>query len=224
MKVWASRRRDDGAALAEAQPVVECASLLELVVVEVTLEGNSRPAKVARLRPIGEPRILAQLLLPKPVKLQGWTFVLSGIEELKQQPGAARGVAQTWVCDFWTPAHAVGFRVKNTFQHGAKLPKSGVRDTSSTRGTLVIGTDFVTPLQRHAICAEVHHHQMSTFLADRLVDCHIEWMSDETFELGGLRVWNAQGDRPERLERAGWLCEIDVEQQQLTKAEYRALR
>lgn len=49
-------------------------------------------------------------------------------------------------------------------------------------------------------------------------------MSDETFELAGMRVWDAHGDRPKRLERAGWLCEIDVKERELTNAEYRALR
>jgi len=224
MKVWASRRREDGAALAGAVPAVDGASLLELVVVEVTLDGNRRPAKVARLRPIGEQRILAQLLLPKLVRLQGWNLVLSGIEEFKDAPGRPRGVAQTWVCKLWTPDQAVGFRVRETHERGAPMAKSGIRQSNGTRGRLVVTTDYVTPLQRHTLCAEVHHHQVSTFPAGRLVDCHIEWMSDETFELGGLRVWEAHGDRPERLERAGWLCEIDVKEREMTKAEYRMLR
>lgn len=224
MKVWASRRRDDGVALTSALPVVDGASLLELVVVEVTLDGNRRPSKVARLKPIGEPRILAQLLLPKLVKLQGWNLVLSGIEELREGPGRARGMAQTWVCTLRVPGNAVGFRVKDTCQNGAPLPKSGIRDASGTRGNLVVSTDFVTPLHRHTLCAEVHHHQISTFPAGRLVDCHIEWMSDETFELGGLRIWEAHGDRPQRLERAGWLCEVDVKERELTKRGARTLR
>lgn len=197
---------------------------MDLVVVEVTLEGNRRPAKVARLKPIGEQRILAQLLMPKLVKLQGWNLVLSGIEELKDGPGRPRGVAQTWVCKLWVPDQAVGFRVRETYQGGAQLAKSGIHQSTSTRGKLVVTTDYVTPLQRHTLCAEAHHHQASTFPAGRLVDCHIEWMSDATFELGGLRVWDAHGDRPERLERAGWLCEIDVKEQELTKREARMLR
>jgi hypothetical protein len=224
MKVWASRRREDGAALASAVPVVDGAALMELVVVEVTLEGNRRPAKVARLKPIGEQRILAQLLLPKLVKLQGWTLVLSGLEERREGEGRPRGAAQTWVCKLWVPDHAVGFRARETHERGAPMAKSGIRESNGMRGKLVVATDYVTPLQRHTLCAEMHHHQVSTFPAGRLVDCHIEWMSDETFELGGLRVWDASGDRPERLERAGWLCEFDVKERELSKAEYRALR
>ncbi|NYE62174.1 hypothetical protein FHW58_003389 [Duganella sp. 1224] len=210
--------------LAAAVPAVDGASLMELVVVEVTLDGNRRPAKVARLRPIGEQRILAQLLLPKLVKLQGWNLVLSGIEELKGVAGQTRGVAQTWVCKLWVPDNAVGYRVRDTCQQGVLAPKSAIRQSSGTRGRLVVTTDYVTPLQRYTLCAEVHHHQVSTFPAGRLVDCHIEWMSDETFELGGLRVCASHEDQPERLERAGWLVEIDVKERELTKREARMLR
>ncbi|NYE59906.1 hypothetical protein FHW58_001058 [Duganella sp. 1224] len=49
-------------------------------------------------------------------------------------------------------------------------------------------------------------------------------MSDEAFELGGLRVWDAHGEQPERLERAGWLVEIDIKERELTKREARMLR
>jgi hypothetical protein len=56
------------------------------------------------------------------------------------------------------------------------------------------------------------------------VDCHIEWMSDETIELGGLRVWDARGERPQRPERAGWLCEVDIKERELWKREARQLR
>ncbi|MRW86765.1 hypothetical protein GJ698_22090 [Pseudoduganella sp. FT26W] len=224
MKVWVSRRREEGAALASALPVVDGASLLELVVVEVTLDGNRRPAKVARLRPIGEQRILAQMLLPKLVKVHGWNLVLSGVEEVRMEYGKPRGFAQTWVCKLWVPEQAAGFRVRHTYERGAAIPKSAIHQASGTRGTLVVTTDYVTPLQRHTLCAEMHHYKTATFPAGRLVDCHIEWMSDNTFELGGLQVWDAHGDRSQWVERAGWLCEFDVEQRELTKAEYRMLR
>jgi hypothetical protein len=88
----------------------------------------------------------------------------------------------------------------------------------------VVTTDYVTPLQRHTLCTEVHHYQVSTFPAGRLIHCHIEWMSDEIFELGGLLVWESHGDRPQRLERAGWLYEDDIKERELTKKEYRAVR
>ncbi|MYM65419.1 hypothetical protein GTP45_01050 [Pseudoduganella sp. FT55W] len=225
MKVWAQRRREDGAALASAVPVVEGASLLELLVVDVTLDGNRRPSKVARLYPIGEQkRILAQLAVPELVQFKGWTLALSGIEERKDEYQKIRSTSQTWVCQLYVPDAAVGFRVKDMYQSGVAIPRSAVRDGSGTRGRLVVAGDYSAALQRHTPCAELHGHQISTFPQKRLVNCGLLWMSDSTFELGGLHVSPAHGDRPEQLERAGWLCEIDVKERELSKAEARRLR
>jgi hypothetical protein len=224
MKVWAKRRRDDGVVLGAPVPVVEGASLLELVVVEITEEGNRRPIKVARLMPIGEQRILAQLKMPTLVQLKGWKLVLSGIEELRDGHNNVRGMAQTWLCELHAPTAAVGFRVKDTFVCGVRVPRASLSGTGGTRGKLVVTGDYSSALQRHAACAEVHRHEISTFPAGRLIDCHLEFMSDTTFALGGLRVREAHGDDPQRIERAGWLCEFDIYERELTKREARMLR
>lgn len=224
MKVWATRRREEGAALSSALPVVEGASLLELLVVEVTLAGNRRPSKVARLQPIGEQRILAQLAVPKLVQLKGWVIVISGIEERKDEYRNVRGTAQTWVCKFYVPDNAVGWRAKEMYRGGFALPKSGVRENSGERGPLVVGGEHSNALQRHTTCAELLSYQVATFPQKRLIDCDLVWMSDSSFELGGLDVKAAFNERPEQLERGGWLCEIDIKERELTKAEYRALR
>lgn len=210
--------------LASALPVVEGASLLELLVVDVTLPGNRRPSKVARLQPIGEQRILAQLAAPKLVQLKGWAFALSGVEECKDQFQKVRGTAQTWICQFHVPDAAVGFRAKDMYRQGVAVPRSGVRDCSGTRGVLTVAGDYSNALQRHTICAELRGHQISTFPQARLIDCFIEWMAKTSFELGGLQVSPAHGDRPERLERAGWLCELDIRERELSKREARMLR
>jgi hypothetical protein len=97
------------------------------------------------------------------------------------------------------------------------LRKHGQQDW----GKLAVGAEFTNSLQRYATCGELHGYQISTFPTARLVDCYIEWMSDDRFELGGRGVWEANADHPQRLERDGWLCEFDIEQRQLTKAEYR---
>lgn len=224
MKVWATRRREEGAVLASALPVVEGASLLDLRVVDTTLPGNWRPSKVARLHPIGEPRILAQLVVPELIQLKGWTLAISGIEERKDEFKRVRGTSQTWVCKLHVPDNAVGFRVKDMYQSGVAIPKSGVRDVSGSRGRLVVAGDYSNALQRHTTCAELHSHQISTFPQSRLINCHLLWMSESTFELGGLRVNPAHGELPEHLERAGWLCEVDFKERELTKREARLLR
>ncbi|QKY02827.1 hypothetical protein G3257_11620 [Janthinobacterium lividum] len=224
MKVWAKRRREDGAVLGIPVPVVEGAMLLELVVVEVTLEGNRRPSKVARLQTIGTPRILAQLARPKLVRAQGWTLVLSGIEATRDESGHAREVAQTWVCKLFVPEKAVGFRVKELYRSGVALPKKLARESSGSRGLLAVADDYSNVLQRHATCAELRSHQISTFPKGRLIDCHIEWMSEESFELGGLLLREAFESRPEQLERGGWLIDIDLKERELSKSEARMLR
>jgi hypothetical protein len=39
-----------------------------------------------------------------------------------------------------------------------------------------------------------------------------------------MRVWEAHGESPQRIERAGWLCEFDFPEPELTKREARRLR
>ncbi|WP_338678898.1 hypothetical protein OPV09_17350 [Janthinobacterium sp. TB1-E2] len=224
MKVWAKRRREGGAALGAPAPVVEGAMLLELLVVEVTLEGNRRPSKVARLQTIGAPRILAQLARPKLVRAQGWNLVLSGIEATRDESGHAREVAQTWVCKLFVPEHAVGFRIKELYRSGVALPKKLARESSGSRGLLAVADDYSNVLQRHTTCAELRRHQISTFPEGRLIDCHIEWMSEESFELGGLQLREAFESRPEQLERGGWMIDIDFKERELSKSEARILR
>jgi len=224
MKVWAKRRRESGAVLAAPAPVVEGASLLELVVVEITEEGNRRPMRVARLMPIGEQRILAQLKLPTLVHLRDWKLVLSGVEELRDEYKKVRGVAQTWLCELQPPSAAVGFRVKEMFNGGVRLPRSSLYGIGGTRGHLVVGGDHSNALQRHTTCAELRGYQIATFPAGRLVDCYLEFMSDSTFALGGMQVREAFQEEPQRIQRAGWLCEFDIKEQELTKREARLLR
>lgn len=210
--------------MAAAVPVVEGAILLELLVLDVTLEGNRRPSKVARLQTIGAPRILAQLARPKLVRVQGWNMVLSGIEATRDESGQSREVAQTWVCKLHVPVSAVGFRVRDLYRSGVALPKRLVRDSGGSRGLLTVADDYSNVLQRHATCAELRGHQISTFPESRLIDCQIEWMSEESFELGGLHLRPSFESRAEQLERGGWLVDIDFKERELTKSEARLLR
>jgi len=224
MKARVTRRRDNGAVLPQPVPVVEGASLLEVVVVEITEQGNRRPVKVARLQPIGERRILAQLKLPKLVKFVGWTMVLSGIEEFRDSYQNTRGVAQTWVCELFTQPEVVGFRVRDAYEQGRRISGSVFRNTSGSRGTMAIDGEYSAALQRHTTCAKFRSHPSSTAPEKRLVDCYVEFMAETSFELGGLCVRDAHQDRPERIERGGWLCEFDIKERELSKYEARMLR
>jgi hypothetical protein len=224
MKARVFRRRDDGAVLGAPVPAVEGASLLEVFVVDATEQGARRPIKVARLQPIGEQRILAQLKIPRLVQLRGWSMVLSGIEEVRDQCQGIRGVAQTWMCELWVPENAAGFRVADTYQRGVRIPGSALRERTGSRGKLLIGAEHSNALQRHTTVAELQHHQIQTFPAGRLVDCYIEFMGEHSFELGGLRVREAHDGEPQRLERNGWLCEVDLHVPEFSKREARRLR
>lgn len=142
---------------------------------------------MARLQTINAQRILAQLTRCKLVRLRGWSVVLSGIEITKDATGQPREVAQSWVCELHILQNAVGHRIR-LYASGVAVPKRATRDDSGSLGLLVVGDDYSNVLQRHTACAELRSHQISTFPAARLIDCHIEWMSEESFELGGLRV------------------------------------
>lgn len=224
MKVWAQRRREDGAVLAAPASAVEGAGLLELLVVEITEDGNRRPIRVARLKPIGEQRILAQLKMPMLVQMRGWRLVLSGIEETRDRYGKVRGAAQTWLCELHRPPGAVGFRTKDTYDDGARIRRGAISQSIGRQGRLVVGSEFSNALQRQTTTADLQRYEAATFPYARLIDCYLEFMSETTFALGGLEVSEAYEDRPQRIRRAGWLCEFDIPEREVTKREARMLR
>ena len=73
-------------------------------------------------------------------------------------------------------------------------------------------------------CAELHSYKISTFPEKRLVKVFLEFMAEDTFELGGIYVRAAHGDRPLERERNGWFCRYDIPERELTKREARMLR
>ncbi len=89
---------------------------------------------------------------------------------------------------------------------------------------LAVADDYSNVLQRHAACAELRRPQIATFSEGRLIDCYIEWMLEESFELGGLQLRSGFESHPEQLERGGWLVSIDMKERELTKSEARMLR
>ena len=207
------------------QPVEfgEALAPFELRVVEVTDQGKRRPMKVARLVRVGERRVIAELLDPKLVWLQNWQFVLSGLEQV---PGAhgIRAVLQSWICKLVPPAHAIGLRVSNTHIGGVLRPSRTLHDTGKMRGLLAVAGQFELVLGRHTLRAQLIQVTSSGGSpTPHLLDCRLEWMGEERFELGGLRVVSAYGERPEQIERDGWLCEFDIELPELTKSQIRML-
>lgn len=145
---------------------------------------------------------------------------------LEQVPGVhgTRAVLQSWICKLILPVHVIGFRVANTHVSGVLRPRRTLHDTGKMRGRLAMTSQFESVLGRHTLRAELN--QVPTngrSLAPHLLDCRLEWMAEERFELGGLRVVSAYGERPEQVECDGWLCEFDIELPELTKSQIRML-
>jgi hypothetical protein len=191
------------------------------MVVNVTDYGSRRPVKLARIHPIGEQRILAEIARPKLVWLKERGLILSGIEVLKEDK---REVYQTWVCDLMPPDFVKGFRVADTYQNGVARPRSALRDMVSSNGNLIVSSQFERALNRHTMTAELAAYGTPTGAPKRLIDCDIEFMSEERFELSGLHVIPPDEQRPEQILRDAWLCEFHIEAPELTRAGYRALK
>lgn len=221
MRAWVSRRRGDGSLLEEAIPMVEGARPCQLMIVNVTDYTSRRPIKLARILPIGEQRILAEIAKPKLVWLKERSFILSGIEVLKE---TKREVHQTWLCNLVAPDFAKGFRVADVYQSGVARPRSAIRDLGSSTGFLTVSSHFERALNRHTLTAELAGYETAIYGPKRLIDCDIEFMSEERFELSGLYVNPPFETRPEQILRDAWLCEFHIELPDLTRMEYRMLK
>ena len=201
--------------------MTEGARPCQLMVVNVMDYNTRRPVKLARIHPIGEQRILAEIVKPKLVWLKERALLLSGIEVLKD---AKREVYQTWLCDLVPPDFAKGFRVADVYQGGVARPRSAIRDLGSSAGVLTVSSHFERTLNRHAMTAELSSYGTSTYGPKRLIDCDIEFMSEERFELSGLYVNPPFETRPEQILRDAWLCEFHIDPPDLTRMEYRTLK
>lgn len=220
MRAWVVKGRWEGALMAEALPAVDSDRPCELVVVEVTDQGSRRPTKVARLMPIGEQRILAELVAPTLAWMRGWKMLLCGIDV--QKDGKTE-LFQTWLVNLIPPAGAKGFRVADIYQNGVRR-RGSIKDLGSTQGDLIVSTQLEPQLRREVLAAELFGHSGAHHGPKRLTDCYIEWMGAERFELGGWHVRTAFEERPEQVMRNAWLCEFYIDVPELTKAQYRMMR
>jgi hypothetical protein len=94
----------------------------------------------------------------------------------------------------------------------------------SSTGNLTVSSQFERALNRHTMTAELVAYGTPTSTPKRLIDCDIEFMSEERFELSGLYVNPPYEQRPEQILRDAWLCGFHIEPPELTRAEYRALK
>lgn len=208
MKCWVLRRREVGAYLPEPVRVGGTPAPFELLVVEVTDQGKRRPSKVARLYAPGTKSIVAELASVQLLWLKGFEFVLHGVDVIASERGPVHA-AQSWMCKLDEPLHTVGYRMRGIYDRGVEVPRRQVMDRPSyvSEGKLTISAALDERLGRLATCAEFGN---LTRHAGTLLDCDLEWMSEERFQLSGFQHYDAYGDDSARLLRQGWLIEFDI--------------
>lgn len=208
MRVCVLRRRYIGAYLPEPVQIGSTSAPFELLVVEVTDQGKRRPSRVARLYAPGIKSIVAELASVQLLWLKGFEFVLHGVDVTASESGPVHA-AQSWMCKLDEPLHAVGYRMRGIYDRGRPLPHRQVMDRPSyiNEGKLTIKGALDERLGRHATRAEfgTEPRHVST-----LLDCDLEWMSEERFQLSGFQHYDAYGDSPAKLLRQGWLVEFDI--------------
>lgn len=208
MRVWVWRRRDGGAMLSVAEQVGDPGHPFELVVVEVTDQGQRRPTKVARLVPPGSRVAVAELAAPKLAWFNNDKFVLSGEESLTWERKTMLA-SQSWLCRFDVTCKEALFKVWTSHQEGVEMSRHRVLNAGPNFNASGIAVNSVMheQLGRHTTQALVKRTTI-THLA--LLDCDIAWMSEERFCLTGFQHYPESGEAPERLLRQGWFCEPDV--------------
>lgn len=130
MKVWVLRRRTSGEFLPEPVRVGAALAPFELLVVDVTDQGKRRPSKVARLYTPGSKAIVSELASVQLLWLKGFEFVLHGVDVTTGERGLVHA-AQSWMCKLDEPLHAVGYRMRGTYDRGVALPHRQVMDRPS---------------------------------------------------------------------------------------------
>ncbi|KQN77833.1 hypothetical protein ASF04_24000 [Duganella sp. Leaf61] len=208
MRVRILRRREGGAYLPEPLRVGCTPAPFELLVVEVTDQGKRRPSKVARLYAPGTKSIVAELASVQLLWLKGFEFVLHGVDIIANERGPVHA-AQSWMCKLDEPLHVVGYRMRGIYDRGLELPRRQLMDRPSyvSEGKLRIGGAMDERLGRNATRAEFTNASRHV---GTLLDCELEWMSEERFQLSGFQHYDAYGDDPARLLRQGWLIDFDI--------------
>lgn len=228
MKVWVQRRLDGGAALDKPVRIGEPDEPMELLVLQVTDQGQRRPTKVARLIPIGQRRAIDELVMPKLVWFKGGQFVLSGVQQLQQRHGV-KGYGQSWLCRLALPEAVNGFKVVPLFRYGEKIARRELTDRHLTTlsGKLSVASIIDQALGRATVRADVGPGASdSAYGRGALLDVNLEWVSTDGFELSGYEQVAAHAERPAITLQQGWLCKPDwaLVEQIASMRSYRAPR
>lgn len=211
MKVWVQRRLDGGAAMDRPVQIGEPDEPLELVVLQVTDQGQRRPTKVARLIPSGQRRAIDELVMPRLFWFKGGKFVLSGVAQVRQTHGL-KGYSQSWLCRLALPAVVNGFKVVPLYRYGEQIARRELTDryVTTLSGKLSIACDLDQTLGRATVRANIGPPaSTSAYGRGVLLDANLEWMSTDGFELSGYEQVPAHAERPAYTLQQGWLCKPD---------------
>lgn len=201
---------------------------MELLVLQVTDQGQRRPTKVARLIPGGQRCAIDELVMPKLVWFKGGQFVLSGVQQL-QQPHGVKGYGQSWLCRLALPEAVNAFKVVPLFRYGEQIARRELTDRHVTTlsGKLSVVSLMDQALGRATVRADVGPAaSASEYGRGALLDANLEWVSTDGFELSGYEQVAAHAERPAITLQQGWLCKPDwaMAEQVAPARSYRAPR
>lgn len=214
VKVWVAKRRQSGVLLEQPKSLWDAAEPCELLVLNVTDQGQRKPGKVARLYPTGAQRMVAELLAPKLVWFKSWQLVISGVEAVASDKGR-KGVAQTWICRLAVPYGVTRFRAVHMFDYGVELERRMLADrfARSTSGRLVVDSIPSPIFGRSTTRAAIGEGDCAAdSMRSPLLECGLDWVSSDRFALSGFEPKQKSTESPLELLQQGWICRFDLEQ------------
>lgn len=101
---------------------------------------------------------------------------------------------------------------RSTHREGIPIPRRELNDRSATRerGSLAVAGVYDPGVGRYTTRADLSDPSIRGGQRSDMLDCELDWMSEEPFALSGFSQMPAYADKPERLLRQGWLVEYDV--------------
>jgi hypothetical protein len=203
--VWVARRRQWGMLIPDC--LSRAAGVLpepcELVVMDVTDQGQRRPVKVARLLRLGEHTPVGELVAPRVVHLRRSHFVLSGTERQRDTSGKLMGFAQSWLCQLAPPFDTAALEVSDMYRGGVAVDRAA-GDVYPRKGELAMGFERdgelgrITPLTRML-------REDGSVDARQLLDTALEWVSGGRFMLSGYERTAGSAGKPPALLVQAWL-------------------
>ena len=184
--------------LSDAEQIGNSRHPFELVVVEVTDQGQRRPTKVARLVPPGRRVAVAELAAPKLTWFNNGKFVLSG-EDCLAWERKTMHASQSWLCQFDLPCKKALFKVWTSHQEGVEMSRHRVLNAGPnfTSSSIAASSVMHEQLGRHTTQA----------LIERSATTHLTLLDCIGRLAGSHARWQPEGDeraRQHQLALARW--------------------